>query len=367
MRRVLILSNSVNGLFCFRKEVIQAYRDKGYEVYISCPREQDARLWNWFTGAGCEMIETAFNRKGTNPLSDFFLMIRYIGIIRKVKPDIVLSYTIKPNLYGGMACSLCHVPQLANVTGLGAAVEYPGPLRMLTVFLYKIGLRKAKTVFFQNHDNLQFCVTHRMVKGHTRLIPGSGVNLTYHTFKSYPEESEPIKFIFIARIRKEKGIDEYLTAAKEIKKLFPKTEFHILGACETDYGSRLKELHADGVIIYHGQQADVRPFLAQCNCTVHPTFYPEGMSNVLLESCATGRPIITTNRAGCKEIVEDGINGFIVREQDSADLITKIKQFILLPYNSKMEMGLNARRKVEKEFDRNIVVNAYLEESKEYV
>lgn len=367
MSKVLILSNSIEGLFCFRKEVIQAYRDKGCEVHISCPCDGNLQAWNWFYSTGCKMIETPFKRKGMNPFSDLVLMMKYVKIIKTLNPDIVLSYTIKPNIYGGIACSICHVPQLANITGLGAAVEYPGILRTLTMFLYRIGLKKAKIVFFQNQENLQFCVSHKMVKGHMRLIPGSGVNLTYHAFKPYPEESGLIKFIFIARIRKEKGIEEYLTAAKEIKRIFPNTEFHILGICEAAYEERLDEMQDEGIILYHGQQTDVRPFFAQCHCTVHPTFYPEGMSNVLLESCATGRPIITTNRAGCREIVEEGINGFIVREQDSADLVSKIKQFITLPYDRKVEMGLCARRKVEKEFDRNIVVKAYLEESKEYV
>lgn len=360
--RILVLSNSFVGLYSFRKELLQAYRERGCEVYISCPIGNDELKAEWFKGIGCEIISTPFERKGTNPFTDFKLMLRYRQIIKQVKPDFVLSYTIKPNIYGGMACALCHVNQLANITGLGAAVEYPGLMQKLTLFLYKLGLRKAKVVFFQNEENLSFCLSHNMVKGKTRLIPGSGVNLEYHAFKEYPAKEEPVRFVFISRIRKEKGIEEYLECAKAIKATYPQVEFHVLGGCEDDYQQELADLHRQGVIVYHGEVEDVRPFIAKTHCTIHPTFYPEGMSNVLLESCAAGRAIITTDRAGCREIVEDGVNGFIVRQRDSKDLIEKVKTFIDLPYDEKRRMGIAARAKVEREFNREIVVNAYMEE-----
>lgn len=359
---ILILSNSFGGLHSFRKEVIQALRSQGNEVYISCPIGKDKEKAEWFENIGCKIIDTKFKRQGTNPISDFKLMLYYRKLIRKIRPIAVLSYTIKPNLYGGMACALTGVPQLANVTGLGAAVEYPGLMQKFTIFLYKIGLRKTKTVFFQNEDNMQFCISHGMVKGKTRLIPGSGVNLEYHSLKDYPKEDEPIRFIFISRIRREKGIDEYLATANAIKEKYPLTEFHVLGGCEGDYQSQLKELHEKGIVIYHGQQPDVRPYIENVHCTIHPSFYPEGMSNVLLESCAAGRAVITTDRAGCREIVDDGINGYIVKQQDTVDLISKVEQFLSLPYENKKQMGLAARAKVEKEFDRQIVIDAYLEE-----
>ena len=363
--RILVFSNSIIGLHSFRKEVFQACRDNKYEVYISCPiNDGDRDKIMWFENIGCKIIDTPFNRQGTNPLSDFKLMMTYRKLIKKLYPDVVLSYTIKPNLYGGMACALCRVSQLANITGLGAAVEYPGLMQKITISLYKLGLRKTLLVFFQNYENLQFCLKHGMVKGRTRLIPGSGVNLTYHTLKQYPIEDTSIRFIFISRIRREKGIDEYLDAAQVIKQKYPNTEFHVLGGCEDDYYQKLSKLSKEGVIVYHGQKSDVRPYIANVHCTVHPTFYPEGMSNVLLESCAAGRPIITTDRAGCREIVDDGVNGFVVRQQDSNDLIEKLEKFIHLSYEAKKKMGIAARRKVEKEFDRQLVVDAYLEEIK---
>lgn len=360
--KILILTNNFLGLHSFRKEVVKAIRDAGHDVTISAPFDEKKA---YFEEIGCKLIDTQFNRKGTNPLKDFSLMLYYRRLLKKERPDVVLSYTIKPNLYGGMACQLCDVPQIANITGLGSAVENPGWLQKLTILLYKVGLRKAHTVFFQNRANKQFCEEHGMVKGNLKLIPGSGVNLEYHAAKIYPNESEPTRFLFISRIRREKGIDEYLAAAEALKPKYPNTEFHLVGFCEGDYESRIQNLHDKGVVCYHGQQSDVRPFLAQASCLVHPTFYPEGMSNVLLEACATGRPIITTDRPGCREIVDEGENGFIVKQQDKQDCIEKVERFISLPYEHKKAMGEAARKKVEREFDRQIVVDAYLKEISE--
>ncbi len=356
--KVLILTNYFLGLHSFRKEVVKAIRDAGNEVTISAPFDEKKA---YFEEIGCKLIDTQFNRKGTNPLKDFSLMLYYRGLLKKEKPDVVLSYTIKPNLYGGMACQLCGVPQIANITGLGSAVENPGWLQKLTIMLYKVGLRKAHTVFFQNKANKQFCEAHGMVKGNLKLIPGSGVNLEYHSFKEYPTAETALRFIFISRLLKEKGIEEYFYAAEKIREKYPRTEFHIVGPCEDAYEDRLKDLQSKNIVIYHGLQADVRPFIANAHCTVHPSFYPEGMSNVLLESCAAGRPIITTTRPGCGEIVEDGRNGYVVKEQNGEDLVEKIEQFIALPFSQKQLMGQMAREKVEREFDRNIVVKAYLD------
>lgn len=358
--RILVLSNSWSGLYSFRKEVLQAFIYNGYEVIISCPND-DIKKTEWFEKIGCQIISIDFNRKGTNPLADFKLMLYYHKLIKRVKPIAVLSYTIKPNLYGGMVSAICGVPQIANITGLGAAVEYPGLMQKFTILLYKIGLRKTYRTFFQNNENRQFCLKHGMVTRNTMLIPGSGVNLSYHTIKDYPLEIEPVRFIFISRIRREKGIDEYLSAAEIIKQKYPNIEFHVLGWCEGEYSEQLADLDKQGIIKYHGEQSDVRPFIEKVHCTIHPTFYPEGMSNVLLESCAAGRPIITTNRAGCREIVDDGLNGYIVRQQDRFDLMEKVEKFINLPYEQKKNMGIAARKKVEKEFDRNIVVKVYLD------
>ena len=351
--KVLFLTNVYRGGYHFRKEIIDALKEKGYEVYLAAPVIEmlDEEV-------GFHVIDFPFNRKGRNPIKDCKLVCRYIALLRKLKPDLVFSYTIKPNVYGGIACRLCRVTQLANITGLGTAFEHKNWLQRLAIVLYRIGLRKAHTVFFQNSANLQFCEKHHMVGNRKVLLPGSGVNLDYFSLEEYPQ-GIPIRFLFLSRLTKQKRIAEYLTAAKKVKAICPDAEFHIVGDCEEDV-DKLAVNHPEEVFFYHGRQPDVRLYFRQCHCLVHPSYYPEGMSNVLLESCATGRPIITTDRPGCREIIEDGVNGYVVKAQDAEDLKEKMVQFMMLPYDMKREMGLAARRKVEKEFDRRIVVEAYL-------
>ena len=226
-----------------------------------------------------------------------------------------------------------------------------------------MGLKKASCVFLQNQDNADFINRKRIIKGKQKLIPGSGVNLNYYQVLDYPND-EIINFLFISRVMKQKGIDQYLDAARFIKSKYPNAEFHILGFCEDAYEDKLNEMRNEGIIQYHGMQSDLRDFHKISHCTIHPTYYPEGMSNVLLESAACGRPIITTNRSGCREIVDDGVNGYIVEQKNSQDLIDTIEKFLRLDYETKKQMGLAGRAKVQNEFDRNLVVDVYLEEVK---
>ncbi|MDM5201143.1 glycosyltransferase family 4 protein [Fictibacillus enclensis] len=359
MRKILILANNDIGLYNFRKELIQELA-KQYEVYISLPF---GSLVHELEKLGCYFINTPISRRGKNPLTDLKLFLHYRKIIRSIRPDLVLSYTIKPNIYGGLACRVTKVPLIANITGLGTAVERKGILQKLTLSLYKTSLKKVNCVFFQNKENQSFFLKKKIIKNQNRLIPGSGVNLRHYSLLEYPNDNI-IHFLFIARIMKEKGIDQYLEAAKYIKERHPNTVFHILGFCEQDYLVELKELEKKGFIKYHGMQEDIRNFHKISHCTIHPTYYPEGMSNVLLESAASGRPIITTKRAGCREIVEAGQNGYLIEEQNSQDLISKIEDFLNLDNLSRKQMGLLGRKKMEVEFDRKIVVCAYLEEIK---
>ena len=327
MKKVMIVCNYLVGLMSFRKELIERLLSEKYEVVILAPSHKFSKD---FEEMGCKFIPVEMESRGTNPLKDIKLMNTYKKIIKLEKPDIVLTYTIKPNVYAGYVCGKLGIPYLPNVTGLGTSVEQPGLLQKITLFLYKMGLKKAKCVFFQNQDNLDFMLKHKMVKDNYKLIPGSGVNLEYHKLLKYPKD-KVIRFLFISRILYEKGIEEYLETAKYIKSKYPETEFHILGKCDDEkYSNVLKELEDNGIIIYHGQVDDVREYHKISNCTIHPSFYPEGMSNVLLESCAAGRPIITTNRPGCKEIVEDGVNGYMIECKDTEALKEKVEKFINL-------------------------------------
>lgn len=193
------------------------------------------------------------------------------------------------------------------------------------------------------------------------LLPGSGVNLDFFIPIEYPDDTT-IEFVYISRIMKEKGIDNYLEAARYIRNKYPFTKFHICGFCEEKYESILDNYEKEGIIKYHGLISDVRDILKVTHCTIHPTYYPEGMSNVLLESCACARPIITTNRSGCREIVDNGINGYMIPQQNTKKLIEAIERFLELKYADKKNMGLNGRKKVEKNFDRKKVIEAYMKE-----
>ena len=355
--KILILCNSLVGLLCFRKELLEKLKENN-EVVVVAPENG----WsNKLTAIGVSYIPIYIERRGTNPLKDLSFFKNVKSILKDQNPEIVLTYTIKPNIYGGLACAQLKIPYIATVTGLGTSVEQKGLLQMITLPLYKMGLKKAKCVFFQNKDNLDFMINKNIIKvDKTKLVPGSGVNLEHHTLLPYPKD-DTIRFLFISRILYEKGIDEYLETAKYIKSKYNSIEFHILGACDDEkYKSKLDELQNNGTIIYHGQVDDVREYHRISNCTIHPSFYPEGMSNVLLESCAAGRPIITTNRPGCKEIVEDGINGYLIECKDTNALKEKVEQFINLTNEEKKQMGLNGRKKVEREFERNIVIDQYL-------
>ena len=357
MKTVVIVSNVTSGLFSFRRELMEQLA-RTYRVVILAKNTGRAEELRAF---GCEFREMAIEAHGTNPRKELRLISAFKKQLQELKPDVVLTYTIKPNVYAGMACAALKIPYVANITGLGTAVENGGIMQKLTLALYKRGLRKAQMVFFQNRENQRFLLERGIVKGRYDLLPGSGVNLSRYQVLPYPK-GDTVDFVFIARLIKEKGIEQYLDAARAIREKHPETRFHICGAMRPAYEQIVQKLQENGTVIYHGHVSNIAEIHAMSACTVHPTFYPEGMSNVLLESCACGRPIITTDRPGCREVVEDGVNGYVVRQQDSADLIEKLETFLSLPWEQRRDMGLAGRAKVEREFNREIVIQKYLQE-----
>ena len=356
--KILILANEIGGLYAFRREVVKAILDQGYSILISVPNEDPRE--EFFLSIGCEIVKSPLNRRGTNPFADIKLLAHYRKLIKTYRPLAVLTYTIKPNIYGGIACRLTKTPQLANITGLGIAVENKGWLRTLTLWMYKVGLAKTKTVFFQNSANRKVLIDNGIVGDNAVLIPGSGVNFKYHQIQPYPPEDGSTVFLFIGRVMRDKGVEELFKTAEFIKDKYPLGDFRILGSIEEDYTGRLDSLVSKGIINYLGTTTDVRPYFTDVHCSIMPSYH-EGMSNVNLESSANGRPVITTDVPGCRETVEDGITGFIVKARDSQDLIEKVERFINLPYVEKKKMGEAAREKVVREFNRDIVVGAYLD------
>jgi nucleoside-diphosphate-sugar epimerase len=357
-KRILILANIDVSIYNTRRELVQLLIDKGYEVYISCLYGERVEK---LKDIGCTYIETDFLRHGTNPFSELKLINFYRKIIKDIKPSIVLTYSVKQNIYGGIAANLLNTPYIANITGLGPALENDNTLRKITLSLYRYAFRKVKCVFFQNKQNLRFFEENSVRIKNKRLIPGSGVNLYEYVLLDYPN-GNMVNFLYLSRVVKEKGIDQYLEAASAIRKKYPNTRFHICGFCEDEYKDKMHKLTENGDVVYHGMISDTKGMLKSIHCTIHPSFYPEGMSNVLLESCACGRPVITTRNVGCQEVVDEGKNGYLVNSQNSDELIKAIDKFMQLTFEEKKQMGLAGRNKVEKEFDRQIVVEAYLNE-----
>lgn len=359
-KRVLILGNSGLVVFGMRGELIQRLIQEGYEVVVSFPNgilgegEQLSREY------GCQYIEVAIDRRGTNIIRDMELLRNYTKLLKKVKPDVVLTFTVKCSIYGGMACRLLKVPYIVNITGLGKGLAEGGLQQKILVTLYKLAVRTAHCVFFQNTQDRQFFIRRRIKYPKDGLLPGSGVNLEKYVPIEYPKDDKII-FTYIARVMKTKGIDEFLEAAKAMKQERSQVEFHVCGFYEDDYKDIIEQAEKQGIVQYHGQVNDIRPFEQISHCIVLPTYHPEGVSNVLLEAAACARPIITTNRPGCAEVVDDGINGYLIREKDSQDLLQKMHKFMELPWEDRQAMGLAGRNKVEREFDRQIVVQKYLE------
>jgi Glycosyltransferase len=358
MKKILILSNHASYTYNFRREIIQKLIEKNFSVYIVLPYGSEVEL---LKKMGCIFIDLPLDRRGMNPLKDLKLLYNYYKIIKAIGPDALLTYTLKPNIYGGLISRFMKVPFFPNVTGLGSAVENKSILQIVLVYVFRVAYKDASCIFFQNEENMEFFRNKNIPIARFRVIPGSGVNTNYFSLLTYPSD-ETIEFMFISRIMKQKGIDQYLEAAEFIRGKYTNTRFHVLGFCEEEYEEKLQQMQTRGIIEYHGMQSDVRKYHKISHCTIHPTYYPEGMSNVLLESCSCGRPIITTDRSGCREIIDDGINGFLVKQKNTKDLIEKIEKFINLSYEKKKLMGLAGREKVERKFGRDVVVNAYIEE-----
>lgn len=359
MKKILVLVNRDFVLYNFRFELVERLISGQYEVYICLPYGEKV---DKMTAIGCKFIPVEIDKRGKNPFKDISLIRAYYRIFKETKPDMVLMYTTKVDIYAGILAGKMKLPYLMNISGLGTAVENKGVMQQFMIMLYKMAAKHADCLFFQNIENQNFFNKYHMYRGKSRLIPGSGVNLTRWNLMDYPDDSDSVEFLFIARVIKEKGIEEYLETAKQIKAEYSNTVFHVLGPCDGEYGAMLAAYEKDGIIKYHGMVGDTRPYLKRVHCTIHPSYYPEGISNVLLESAACGRPVITTDRSGCRETVEDGVTGFICGQRNREELIACVRKFLQMDNEERQEMGLAGRRKMEREFDRELVVEAYMEE-----
>ncbi len=348
MGKILIATNHSYMLYRFRLELIQALM-KEHEVVLSMPftgHEED------FQAMGLRCIQTDVDRRGINPKTDMKLYHTYRKLLKEEAPDMVITYSIKPNIYMGIACSLAKIPYCANVQGLGTAFQRKG-LAQFVKALYKIAFRRVKTVFFENEGNAaQFREFGILPAEKQTVLHGAGINLDKYPVADYPENKK-FRFLYLGRIMKEKGMDELFAAIRRL----PKGQFvlDLVGFFEDEYKQQVEELEKEGLVVFHGFQTDPGPFYQQADCVVLPSYH-EGMSNVLLEAAATGRPLITSDIPGCREAVESEISGLLCQVQDVQTLQDQMLRLLQMSRQERQIMGMAGRRKMEKEFAKEQVV-----------
>ena len=369
---VALITNHDDDVYCFRKELIEKMQEMGLEILISCPYGEKLKLME---DIKFQHDNVYIDRRGTNPISDLKLLHHYRRMLRKYQPDVVLKYTSKPNVYASLAAASLNIPYINNVTGLGSVLSMGVIMRRFVMMMFKVAFRKSNCIFFQNEDNMKLALKQGIVTGSYQLIPGSGVNLDRYPLQPYPDggdgiHGETIIFNYIGRVLHDKGIDDYIEAAKIIKEKYSNTEFNILGfieQTEKEYEDKLKKLEEQNVVKYRGQQKDVKPFIKRAHAIIHPSTYGEGMSNVLLENASSGRPIITTDNPGCKETLRDSVTGYIYHGGNVEELVEKIERFLSINNDERKTMGEAGRKYVKERFSREIVVNAYVDQMKNYI
>lgn len=349
-KKILILTNHSYMLYRFRKELIEELM-KDNEVVLSIPfvgHHED------FINMGLRCIETKIERRGINPFTDFALIKFYNKILKEEKPDLVITYSIKPNIYGGLMCSRLKIPFYANVQGLGTAFQKKGLATFVTL-LYKNAFKKVETVFFENQVNADEFTNRKIISADKEtVLNGAGINLETYEYKPFPF-NEPPRFLYLGRLMKEKGMDELFEAAERLHNEGERFVLDLVGFFEDEYKEKVDQLVEKGIVVFHGFQEEPRPYYAKADCIVMPSYH-EGMSNVNLEASATGRPVITTDIPGCRESIENEKTGWLCESKNADSLYEKMKAFLNTDPAVREQMGKSARLKMEAEFDKKVVV-----------
>ena len=365
MRRakILIALNTAWNLANFRTGLITALQREGYEVVAAAPLDEHAAR------VPCRFVDLPIDAGGTKVLQDAALFFRYVRLLHQERPDVFLGYTIKPNVYGSFAAHLLRIPVINNVAGLGAVFIRGGWLARFVRGLYRLALSRSAHIFFQNPDDLALFIDQELVdRTRTSLLPGSGVDTTRFTPVTAPitDAKPPFRFLLVARLLRDKGVVEYVHAARALREQHgEKIECCILGFANVQNPtaitrSELDAWVAEGAIQYLGEADDVRPQLARAHCVVLPS-YREGTPRSLLEAAAMAKPIVTTDAPGCREVVTDGVNGYLCRVQDADDLRQKMQRVIELNGDALHEMGQASRRIAVERFDERLVIAHYLQ------
>jgi glycosyltransferase involved in cell wall biosynthesis len=360
---ILLTANSAWGIAHFRRPLIAALRASGRELTVLAPPDDSIAL---LLEQGCRFLPLEMDLKGLNPVADLALMRRLGRHFRAERPDAVLSYTIKNNIWGAMAAADAGLPFLPNVSGLGTAFLSGGPLQAVAETLYRRAFRHPARVFFQNPEDCAFFLDRRLVQPcQARVIPGSGIDLAYFAPPDGPIADDPPVFLMIGRIIRDKGVVEFAEAARIVKRRHPEARFHLLGA--TGVANRgaiaaqeLAAWQADGLLTHLGTAADVRPHIAAASCVVLPS-YREGAPRALMEASSMARPVIATDVPGCRSVVEDGVTGLLCAPRDAGSLAEACLRFLELPPASRKAMGAAGRKRMETLYDERVVVDAYLD------
>jgi len=362
-RKIVIVLNTAWNLFNFRAGLIRALVAQGYEVVAVAPADEYASR---LAELGCRFVALDMDNKGTHPVRDFLLFLRFLRLLRHERPDVFLGYTIKPNVYGSFAAHLLGVPVVNNIAGLGTAFIRDSWLTKLVRLLYKAALARSHHVFFQNRDDMGLFIEQGMVRpDKVSRLPGSGIDLNLFCNTTQPSlANRPFCFLLIARLLRDKGVGEYVEAARIVRIKYPAARFQILGFLDARNltaisSAEMSAWQAEGVVEYLGVADDVKPYLRAADCVVLPS-YREGVPRSLLEAAAMSKPIVATNAIGCRDAVDEGVSGLLCRVADASDLAEKLLKMLEMPCEDRIKMGVAGRHKMEREFDEKLVIDAYL-------
>lgn len=353
--KILVITNHSFMLWQFRRELIEAML-KDHEIVISTPFGEHIED---FETIGCRMIDTFVDRRGINPVKDFSLYRTYRRMLKTEQPDMVVTYSIKPNVYAGFACRLMGIPYCVNVQGLGTAFQKP-ILSDVVTLMYKTALKKAKVVFFENEGNAEEFRNRKITPAEQQhVLPGAGINLERFAYHEYPQ-NDKLHFLFLGRIMREKGVDELFRAARKLHAEGADFVLDLVGFFEDEYKEQVDALAADGIAVFHGFTPNPVPFYAAADCVILPSYH-EGMSNVLLEAAAIGRPVITSDIPGCREAVVNGESGLLCAVQNGESLYEMMKKILTHSSAERADMGRRGRQLMEARFEKSKVVEETIE------
>jgi len=360
---IYLCANTSWYLYNFRRNLIRTLIERGHSVTTIAPHDRFSKK---LQKLGCKTFPIYIDNKGTNPLRDIRTFVRYLFLYSRARPDVIANFTIKPVIYSSLSASFFRIQTINTITGLGTAFLSESHVKSIVQWLFRLSLRRSKTVYFQNKDDkFVFLESNLVDKDQAVLIHGSGVDLTHFAFKPLANESTD-RFVLISRMLWDKGIGEFIEAARTISKKNLNATFQLVGPSNIDNRTAIpddviQEWSKEGIVEYMGMVDDIRSILSDATCVVLPS-YREGLSRILMEASAVGRPIITTDVPGCRDIVTHGYNGLLCQPRDSVDLTNTIQHFMKLPQRQKMEMGQNARIRSEDMFDQHTVNQTYVAE-----